>query len=173
MKKLNYLGIGPKIGGPAIPLLAITIYFSLKYKSVFSIYTGDSKILIITGTILILTGLILYASTLPLLLKGLRETKLITYGAYALCKNPLYAAFILFLLPGIALLVNSWLILTVCVVGYLLFKINIKSEYIEMEKFFGDEYKKYSSATPELFPLSLKNWLRLRKSSFGVMSDKS
>jgi protein-S-isoprenylcysteine O-methyltransferase Ste14 len=173
MNKLNYLGIGPKIGGVTIPLLAITIFISLKYKQLFSIYSGESRLMMYLGILLVISGLILYFSTLPLLLKGLKETKLITTGAYALCRNPLYAAFILFLLPGIGLIMNSWIVLSICFLAYLLFKINIRSEYLEMKNIFGDEYKKYSEATPELFPLSLKKMLRRRKSSFGFMSDKS
>ncbi len=160
MNKLNYLGIGPKIGVPVIPLLAISIYFSLKYKLTFAICAGDHGIMVIIGAVLVLTGLLLYFSTLPLLLKGINEMKLITTGAYSLCKNPLYAAFILFLLPGIALLLNSWLILIISILGYALFKINIKSEYREMESVFGDEYKKYKSLTPELFPFPVKKWFR-------------
>jgi protein-S-isoprenylcysteine O-methyltransferase Ste14 len=160
MKKLNYLGIGPKIGGPSIPLLAVLIFVSLKFKSIFTISSGDSKVILWLGIFLICSGLVLYFLTLPLLLKGLKETKLITYGAYYLCRNPLYAAFIIFLVPGIALALNSWLLLITPVLAYILFKISIKSEYKEMEEFFGDEYIKYKSVTPELFPFPFKKWFR-------------
>lgn len=160
MKKLNYLGIGPKIGGPSIPLLAILIFVTLKYRSTFSISSGESKVFLWLGIIMIAAGLILYFLTLPLLLKGLKETKLITYGAYSLCRNPLYAAFIIFLVPGIALALNSWLLLVIPIIAYILFKISIKSEYKEMEEFFGEEYKKYCLTTPELFPFPLKKWFK-------------
>ncbi len=158
MKKLNYLGIGPKIGGIGIPYLALTIFLSLKYKPLFSISSNSQAFLFYFGLFLVFTGLALYIATLPLLLKGLKEMKMITTGAFGLCRNPLYVSFILFLLPGIALALNSWLVLTAAVLSYILFKINIKSEYVEMENFFGDEYKKYSSITPEFFPLPLKKW---------------
>jgi len=156
MKKLNYLGIGPKIGGVTIPILAITIFISLRYKQLFSIYSGESCFMMYLGILLVISGLILYFSTLPLLLKGLKETKLITTGAYSLCRNPLYAAFIIFLLPGIGLIMNSWIVILTCLIAYILFKINIRSEYLEMENCFGDEYKKYSAVTSELFPFTLK-----------------
>jgi protein-S-isoprenylcysteine O-methyltransferase Ste14 len=133
---------------------------SLFYKSFFSIYNGESKILFYIGLAMVASGFILYFSTLPLLLKGIKETKLVTRGAYYLCRNPLYAAFLLLLLPGTALMLNSWLILTVPVIGYLLFIKNIRSECFEMEKFFGNDYKKYSSETPELFPFPFKKWFR-------------
>lgn len=158
MKKLNYLGIGPKIGGIGIPYLALTIFLSLKYKPFFSISATSQTFLVYFGLILVFAGLILYISTLPLLLRGLKEMKMITNGAFGLCRNPLYVSFILFLLPGIAFALNSWLVLTAAVLSYILFKINIKSEYLEMENFFGDEYRRYSSRTPEFFPLPFKKW---------------
>jgi len=160
MKKLNYLGIGPKIGGIALPWLVITIAVSIIYKSFFSIYSGESEIVFYIGLAMLASGFIIYFSTLPLLLKGIKESKLVTKGAYYFSRNPLYAAFLLLLLPGIALMLNSWLVLTAPVIGYILFKKNIHSECTEMENFFGEKYKKYSNETPELFPLPSKKWFR-------------
>jgi len=160
MAKLNFYGIGPKIGRIALPWFGFTIVVSRLFKSFFSIYPGGSEILFYIGLAMLVSGFIFYFSTLPLLLKGLKETRLVTGGAYYLCRNPLYAAFILLLLPGTALILNSWLIFTAPVVGYILFKKNIQNEYNEMNSFFGDEYKEYSSVTPELFPFPLKKWFR-------------
>jgi len=160
MNKLNFYGIGPKIGKIALPYFAISIVISLKYKTVFLISSSKSDILLYIGLFILAAGFILYFSTLPLLLKGLKETKLVTKGAYYLCMNPLYAAFLLLLLPGTALCLNSWLVLTSSILGYFLFKINIRKEYNEMESFFGEEYIKYKSVTPELFPFPFKKWFR-------------
>jgi protein-S-isoprenylcysteine O-methyltransferase Ste14 len=160
MKKLNFYGVGPKIGKITLPFFAGTIVVSLYYKPFFSIYTGESEILFYIGLAMLASGFILYFSTLPLLLKGIRETKLITGGAYYLCRNPLYAAFLLLILPGTAFMLNSWLILIAPIIGYVLFKRNIRSECTEMENFFGDEYKKYMSQTPELIPFPTKKWLK-------------
>jgi len=49
MKKLNYLGIGPKIGGIGIPYLALTIFLSLKYKPLFSISSNSQAFLFCFG----------------------------------------------------------------------------------------------------------------------------
>ncbi len=75
-----------------------------------------------------------------------------------LCCNPLYASFLLLIIPGISLMMNSWLIMTTSIAGYIVFKIVIRSEYTEMEKFFGDEYIKYRKSTPEFFPFPVKKW---------------
>jgi protein-S-isoprenylcysteine O-methyltransferase Ste14 len=153
MEKLNFFGVGPKIGKITFPWLAIVIFLSIRYHSFFSYTEGSGKILTYAGIVILFLGLVLYFSTVPLLLKGLKESKLVTKGAYRLCCNPLYAAMILFMIPGTSLLMNSWLMLSVSIVAYIVFKLTIKSEYAEMEKFFGEEYRKYRSETPELFPI--------------------
>ena len=156
MNRLNFLGIGPKIAVVLLPWLAATIVLS-SFQTGFLKYTSEtSKILHITGIVLMTFGLVFYFSTVRTLLKGLKETKLLTKGPYSLCQNPLYASLILVVVPALSLILNSWLVLTSSLIGYILFKLFIKSEYRELEKFFGEEYLKYRKVTPEFFPFSKK-----------------
>jgi protein-S-isoprenylcysteine O-methyltransferase Ste14 len=69
----------------------------------------------------------------------------------------LAVAVLLFIIPALSLLLNSWLVLASNVVGYIVLKIFIGHEYLELEKFFGEEYLKYKSKTREFFPLPIKN----------------
>jgi protein-S-isoprenylcysteine O-methyltransferase Ste14 len=158
MNKLNFMGIGPKIGGVALPWLAVSIFLSVKFKSSFNYFENGNRILFYLGLAFVIVGTVMYLYTIPSLLKGLKETKLITTGTYYLCCHPLYAAILLFIIPGISLMMNSWLVLTTSIIGFTLFKIFIKSEYAEMEKFFGDNYRKYKEATPEFFPFPIRKW---------------
>jgi protein-S-isoprenylcysteine O-methyltransferase Ste14 len=160
MNKLNFMGIGPIIGGIALPLLAVTIFLTVKYKGSFTYFDDGNNILYFIGLALVIIGAIIYLLTAPFLMKGLKQTKLLTNGTYFLCCNPLYSAIILFIIPGISLMMNSWLVLTASIVAYTLFKIFIKKEYAEMEKFFGDDYRKYRTETPEFFPLPVKKLFR-------------
>ncbi len=162
MNKLNFLGIGPIIGGVALPWLAVSILLSLRFKTVFAFPDTWNRVIFIAGLVLVSLGVLMYFFTAPTLLRGLKETRLITSGAYYLCRNPLYAAIILFIIPGTAFLLNSWLVLTTSVVAFTLFKVFIKSENTEMEKFFGEQYRQYRSETPEFFPIPVKKWLKAR-----------
>ena len=164
MPKLNFLGIGPRMATVLLPWLVLTIVLSTHYKGTFAFTPGKSSILLISGIVFLVFGLIFYGSTVKLLLKGLNETRLVTNGAYSLCQNPLYSSILLFIIPSLSLILNSWLVLTSSVIGYLLFKINIRKEYYELEKFFGEDYKKYKNETPEFFPFPVKKWLVRRKS---------
>jgi protein-S-isoprenylcysteine O-methyltransferase Ste14 len=154
------MGIGHKVGLIMLPWLAFAIFFSTRYGSSFAFFEDVNKVLFFIGLALLITGSIMYLLTIPSLLIGLKNTKLITTGTFYLCCNPLYASIILLIIPGISLMMNSWLVLTTSLVGFVLLKIFIKSEYVEMEKFFGDEYRKYKDRTPEFFPFPLKKIFR-------------
>jgi len=83
-----------------------------------------------------------------------------TTGTYYLCRNPLYASIILMVIPGVSFVLHTCLILTTSMIAYIAFKINIKSEYKEMETFFGEAYLSYKKNTPEFFPFPFKKWFK-------------
>ena len=160
MNKLNAMGIGPKVGGIVLPWLALAVFFSVKFKSSFAYLENDSRILFFVGIAFLSIGALLYLFTLPALLKGLKETKLVTTGTFYLCCNPLYSSLILFIIPGVSFMMNSWLVLTTSIIGFTLLKIFIRSEYMEMEKFFGSEFRKYRAETPEFLPFPVRKWFK-------------
>ena len=81
-----------------------------------------------------------------------KKGKLIKSGPFALCRNPIYASFIVFFAPAIAFFLNSWLILFGVVILYIIFKILIKQENNYLLKAFGNEYIKYKAEVNELIP---------------------
>jgi len=162
MAKLNFFGAGPKIGRITLPWLALTIVLTLIKNDLF-VFTSDSRAnLNLAGAVLLAVGLLSYFITVRSLLKGLKEGKLVTTEGFFFCQSPLYASILLFIIPAVALLMNSWLILTTTLVGYLVFKTCIKTEYAELEKTFGDAYLKYRKETPEFFPFPLNKLFRQR-----------
>jgi protein-S-isoprenylcysteine O-methyltransferase Ste14 len=156
MEKLNFFGIGPKIGRIALPWLVITISLTIIFPAIFSFGQSLRQPLLIVGIVLLVVALIYYFTTLRLMLPGIRENRLITTGAYRLCRNPLYAAMILFLFPGLALVLNSWIILTTSIVGYLLFRKFVHEEEEALERIFGEEFKVYREKTSCFFPNPFK-----------------
>jgi protein-S-isoprenylcysteine O-methyltransferase Ste14 len=160
MAKLNFMGIGPKIGMVVFPWLIISILLTVFYRNIFSINFISYSVLMDIGIILLVIGAIFYLVTVRFLVTGLKNTQLQKDGTYFLCQNPLYSSFILMIIPGLALVMNSWLILTTSIVGYIIFKTCIKSEYAEMESFFGNDYHEYRNNTPEFFPFPWKKWFK-------------
>ena len=163
MEKLNFFGIGPKVATIFIPWLAATIIISSIFKERFLYSAIAAQEILIGGIALMFLGLVFYFSTVRLLLTGLKQTKLIKTGPYSLCQNPLYTSIALLIIPALSLILNSWLVLTSSLVGYILFKIFIRTEYNELEKFFGEEYRRYRDATPEFFPFPIKKIFRVQR----------
>jgi protein-S-isoprenylcysteine O-methyltransferase Ste14 len=159
MKKMDFYGVGPKIGRILIPFWAATIILSLATNS-FRFTSERSTVLTIIGVAYLVFGLVFYFTSVKLLLAGLKEGNLVTKGPFFLCQNPLYVSFVLMLIPAIGLLLNSWLVLTTSAVGFILTKIYISKEYLMLEEAFGDKYVRYKAVTPEFFPLPLKKWMK-------------
>jgi protein-S-isoprenylcysteine O-methyltransferase Ste14 len=158
MNQMNFLGVGPKIGRLLLPWLGVTLVVS-SFSSRFAFETKTNPVLFDLGIALLILGLVLYFSTVRILLKGLKEGRLVTNWTFYFCQNPLYVVIISLIFPAISLLLNSWLILTSCLLGYILLKIYIVNEYLTLENYFGEEYLKYKSETPEFFPLPIKKWI--------------
>lgn len=152
MEKLSFLGVGPKIGRITLPYLAITIALSLIFPAIFSFGETVEIPLLIAGVVMILLALVFYFTTLRLMLPAIKANKLVTTGAYRLCRNPLYSALILFLIPGLGLLLNSWLIVTTTIVGYIVFRHYVHEEEELLERIFGEEFRQYKKRTSCLFP---------------------
>jgi protein-S-isoprenylcysteine O-methyltransferase Ste14 len=147
MEKLSFLGIGPKIGRITLPYLAITIALTILFPDVFCFGEAVEQLLLYAGIVFIVIAAVFYFATVKLMLPGIRANRLITGGVYRLCRNPLYSALLLFLIPGLSLLLNSWIILTTSFVGYLLFRKFIHEEEDSLERIFGDEYRTYRDQT--------------------------
>jgi protein-S-isoprenylcysteine O-methyltransferase Ste14 len=152
MEKLNFLGCGPKIARVAIPFLTVAIVLTIVYPGIFTFGPVMKMPLLAAGILLLATGVISWAVTVRYLLLGLRSTRLITNGPFALCRNPLYATIMLLIVPGLSLVLNSWIILLTPFLAYSQFRRHIRTEYDEMEKFFGEAWREYAKKTPEIFP---------------------
>ena len=160
MEKLNVFGIGPRIGMFALPWLAITITVSILMPQYFHFAFPRPLWIFILGIVILMAGGILWIASGKKIVEVAKEPRLLTTGPFAICRNPLYLAMLMFVIPAISLLMNSWLILTTSVVGYIVFKSCVKQECEEMKRFFGADYEKYCSETPEFFPFAWKRWFR-------------
>jgi protein-S-isoprenylcysteine O-methyltransferase Ste14 len=78
-----------------------------------------------------------------MIFRAFKKHHLLTTGPYAVFQNPMYASFILCIIPGISLLLSSWLVLTTSVVLYVIMKLLIKGESKYLADEFGEQYLEY------------------------------
>lgn len=107
---------------------------------------------VILGIILLVTGLPLFLIPGLMIHKYFEEGKLATKGVYAYFRHPIYGSWIVFIIPGIVLLVNSLIGLTIPVVMYVVFKMMIGEEDQYLEEKFGEEYAEYQRKVGSIFP---------------------
>ena len=86
------------------------------------------------------------------LLLGFPKGRLVHTGAYGVVRNPIYASVALLILPGVALLTQTWVYPVVSVfliAGVMIF---IPTEERALRKTFGDEYAAYCKRVHRLIP---------------------
>ena len=110
-------------------------------------------------TVFLVAGIGLVVVGVPMLVLAARAAtfaynsdKLATTGIFGLTRNPIYSAWIVFIIPGLVLMSRSWPLFLTPVVAYLIFKARIGRENEYLEKRFGEEYRKYKAQVNELIP---------------------
>ena len=102
-------GVGPLFAGLSIaytlPIVAINRYF----KPLFFMSFIPHKLLAAAGSLLIIIGVIFLFNALVSAHTAYSSGKLATSGVFGICRHPVYAAWAVFIVPGIAVLSGSWL----------------------------------------------------------------
>jgi len=80
------------------------------------------------------------------------EDRLCTTGPYRFVRHPIYAGGTLVFGIGLALILNSWILLLWPILGCLTWSVLVRKEEKMMETVFGDEYTRYAARTGGLLP---------------------
>lgn len=141
-KKMTVVGAGDKIIPLLVLYLAPAIYLSSVYPA-FRITAERSSALWYLGIALVAIGVITNFGAAFQMLAGWRHGKLVTGGFYAIATHPMYTTHIFTTIPGLAFMLNSWLILPASLVLYLANKRFAKEEDVWLAAKFGREYEEY------------------------------
>jgi len=141
-KRMSVMGVAGKIVAVLLAALVVTEGVSLLSAPAFRI-TEDYGSLAVAAAILAVVGFAFNLAAAFGMLKAHKEDRLATGGLYALFLNPMYAFQLLLTLPGLLLLLNSWLALLTVLPAFIAFKVFAKDEEKYLEKRFGVEYLDY------------------------------
>lgn len=140
---MKITGAAPMIAVPTFLYLILTILITYFSEGIFKITSQSNIIIVTSGAVLIISGVVMVASCGRKLLKTFDKGILITDGLYKFFRNPMYAAYLILIIPGISLLFNSWLALTTVILNYVLFSFMVEREYQYLRDKFGKEYEDY------------------------------
>ena len=161
MQKMSVWGIGPLFTVLSIGYSIIIFWITYSFYPLFRIGFIPYSILAIIGIALILFGFVFLISAVKAVTQAYNSNRLVTNGIFRCCRHPLYASWVVFIVPGIILISNSSLGLTIPVFMYFLLRILAKKEEQYLEEVFGDEYSEYKTRVPQIIPYGClqKKWL--------------
>ena len=132
-----------------ILILIISHYFQFKIES------GNNILLEIAGIFLLAIGIVFYIISVVKVMKAYNSDKLITSNIYKFCRHPLYASWVVFIVPGIVLLCNNWIGFTMPIFMYIILRILVKKEENYLENKFGKDYTNYKNKIPCILPYGI------------------
>jgi protein-S-isoprenylcysteine O-methyltransferase Ste14 len=104
------------------------------------------------GLALLVIGIPFWFVSAVTLKKAYQAETLCTTGVFALCRNPIYAAWTLFLVPGLVLFFRTPLLLLIPVIMVAVLRLVFPREDAWLEKTYGDAYRSYRTRVPFLLP---------------------
>ncbi|HVN96885.1 MAG TPA: isoprenylcysteine carboxylmethyltransferase family protein [Syntrophorhabdaceae bacterium] len=151
MKRREKLfGMGPR--GTAISIILLAIAFYVNGRLGRPAMLANPAPLKVAGMLFICVGLMLYIASVHRLRNWWRNDELCTSGPFRWFRHPMYASWITFILPGVALYSNSWVILCCAIVLHPIWHLFVAREEKMMMETFQDQYKTYAAGTGRFIP---------------------
>jgi protein-S-isoprenylcysteine O-methyltransferase Ste14 len=153
MKAMTRWGIGPRWTlasfACAIPLVIV----GRAWPDIFAIRLVPRGVQLVAGVLLLAVGIPFMVIALVTLHRGFAHGQLFTGGVYGLCRHPIYASWIVFIVPGVLLLAGSWTFLLLPALMWVLLRYFVRDEEAWLAATFGEEYLAYRRRVPAVFPM--------------------
>lgn len=148
---MNIIGQGGKIILFTLPFAIAAILINL-WLPTFALLPLEWSSIKSFGYVILVPGVLLWMSGVIQLITDFPKGKLITHGAYEICRNPIYSSFILFILPAISILTLTWVYLGVSVFLYIGVMLFIGKEEKQLLQVFGEDYARYLKRASRIIP---------------------
>ena len=152
-RRMSRWGVGPSFASLSLGYGIITFSLSRHFYPAFQIGLIPSWFLSILGGCFLLGGIVFLVISVTALTRAYNAGTLVTDGVFSWCRHPVYAAWAVFIVPGIALFEKSWVVLTTPVFMYLLLTRLVTKEEIYLEQVFGSAYREYKEKIPRILPI--------------------
>jgi protein-S-isoprenylcysteine O-methyltransferase Ste14 len=136
-------GAGPKIMAPLFVTFAITAWLSYTYQPAFNYPIELYEWTLALGALLLVVGVPFWLLSVVMFLLAWFRGRLETRGPFAVMPNPIYGSWIVFIIPGISLVVSWWPILLTSVVMFAAHRLFIREEDDFLRQRFGKKYEEY------------------------------
>ena len=148
---MNIFGIGPMIVITGALSFAATVIIGSNMEHI-GYWLVPREILTILGSAFVIVGLYFWLDAVRLIATRFKLGILILDGVYRFVRNPMYAGFIVFIVPGLSFILNNPLIMLSSIIMLLVFKMNIYKEEKYLQQRFGHAYEDYQSKVKQIIP---------------------
>ena len=152
-REVSRWGVGPCILLSALGYAGVAGGVSYLLPEVFVIWAVPYGVFVAAGIVLLVPGLVFLMAAGKAVTMAYNQDALATTGVFGVVRNPIYSAWIVFLIPGLVMFSRSWPVLLTPLVAYGVFKLLIHREDEYLKKRFGATYQQYRSQVRELLPL--------------------
>jgi protein-S-isoprenylcysteine O-methyltransferase Ste14 len=152
-ERLSRWGIGPRIAASVIAYSGIAGLFTVIFPGACRFAPLHHQAVVTFAGTLVVIGVVMWVLAAVSVMRAYNRDQLVTTGLFAVVRHPLYSAWIVLILPGLALLTGSWPFLLAPLVGYVAFKRLIHREDEYLRKRFGQSYVDYSLRVNEIIPI--------------------
>jgi len=140
---LDARGVGPRIMLITAPVLIAAIVFEISAEPFADIVFLKNSVAITVGWIWLIIGIAAFVSTMAQFISNFPKGKLITSGMYAFSRNPIYACWIVFILPAIGIICSNWLFFVAALVMCIATVVLVKQEEKDLLQVYGNSYTAY------------------------------
>ncbi len=156
-KDMNRLGVGPKFALLGVGYGAIIYVLHCNFFSTLTFTLVSRWVNILVGIILIIIGIPLFFISGMMVHRHISRGELCTTSVYSYFRHPLYAAWVVFIVPGIVIMTGSVIAISWPVFLYILFKVFTVEEEKYLRSKFDNVYVEYEKEVNAVFP---KIWKR-------------
>ena len=135
------VGAGDRIAALTLPLGALGLVANILWPAAFRMGLGPAGRLV--GAAFLLVGVPLWLTSVVQILVHVPRGRLITGGPFAIVLHPIYTSVALLVLPGLGLLLESWLGPAVGALLYVSTRLFAPAEERELAARFPDAYPRY------------------------------
>jgi protein-S-isoprenylcysteine O-methyltransferase Ste14 len=140
---LDARGVGPRIMLRTAPFLLAAIITEVWFASRIELSVLNYQAVKTAGWIWLAIGIVMFISSLVQFSRNFPKGNLLQTGMFACSRNPIYACWIVFILPSLWLMLNNWLFLLSAIVMCVATTILVKEEEVQLLKVFGKQYAEY------------------------------
>jgi protein-S-isoprenylcysteine O-methyltransferase Ste14 len=141
MKLKALVGAGDRVVGAALPLILAGLAANVLRPEWFRMGAGIGGQ--VAGIVLLAVGVPVWITSAIQILSNVPKGRLITKGPFAVVLHPLYTSVALLVLPGIGLLLDTWLGPAAGAVLYISSRVFSGSEEKMLAKLFPADYPAY------------------------------